>query len=193
MIGTMPSPKEKTPRLFLSSSTEEAQEEEEQAETVPGAIESDEIPADMSSESEGEQQGLVTIRVTWKGQEHTMEVPPRIRHDRLCQRVKRQLGITGLHTLKYQTRMSTATRVPGETIRVIEYVKIRIRSRGKIIEAPIPKEMRESEIHAMAHQYMNWGAEKTRMRVQEAHEDGHWKEDEEITIEAAPQKVHLEL
>jgi hypothetical protein len=89
--------------------------------------------------------------------------------------------------------MSTATRIPGETIRVIEYVKIKIRSRGKIIEAPVPEEMRDSEIHAMAHQYTNWGAEKTQMRVQEAHEDGHWKEDEEITIEAATPKVHLEL
>jgi hypothetical protein len=84
---TTDEPKEQ--RQFLSSSTEGQQEEEEPPEAIPGAIESDEIQADMSSESDGEQHGLVTVIVQWRGEEHRIEVPPRIRHERLCQRIKR--------------------------------------------------------------------------------------------------------
>jgi hypothetical protein len=181
------------PRQFLSSSTEEQQEEEDQQEAIPGAIESEDIQADMSSEGDGEQRGTVAIVVQWKGKEYKIEVPPRIRHERLCQRIKRQLKITRMCTLKCQTRMSTATGTPGERIRVVEYVKVKIRGKGEIMETQVPEEMKEEQIHGMAHAFAGWGSERTQMGVQESHQAGKWRENEKIAIVARTPTIHLDM
>jgi hypothetical protein len=41
--------------------------------------------------------------------------------------------------------------------------------------------------------YTGWGSEQTQMRVQEDHQTGKWRENEEIVIEARAPTVHLDM